>query len=108
CSLCNETQIDEAVNADMTVALFQSFGGLPMPNILSLLAIFLIFTFLVTSADSATYILGSMTSKGSLNPALIVKIIWGVLITAIAVVLLFAGGLNALQTASLTSALPFT
>ncbi|HLS08978.1 BCCT family transporter [Lentibacillus sp.] len=106
--LFNGTQIAEAVNADMTVALFQSFSGLPMSNILSILAIFLIFTFLVTSADSATYILGSMTSNGSLNPALTVKIIWGILITAIAVVLLFAGGLNALQTASLTSALPFT
>ncbi|WP_010532184.1 BCCT family transporter [Lentibacillus jeotgali] len=106
--LFNGTKIAEAVNADMTVALFQSFSGLPLPNVLSLLAIFLIFTFLVTSADSATYILGSMTSKGSLNPALTVKIVWGILITASAVVLLFAGGLNALQTASLTSALPFT
>src|SRR5699024_3785400 len=106
--LFNGTQIAEAVKADMTVALFQSFSGLPMSNILSILAICLIFTFLVTSADSATYILGSMTSNGSLNPALTVNIIWGILITAIAVVLLFAGGLNALQTASLTSALPFT
>ncbi|SFD95331.1 choline/carnitine/betaine transport [Lentibacillus persicus] len=106
--LFNGTQIAEAVNADMTVALFETFGDLPMTNVLSILAIFLIFTFLVTSADSATYILGSMTSRGSLNPALTVKVIWGVLITAIAVVLLFAGGLNALQTASLTSALPFT
>ncbi|SFA90156.1 choline/carnitine/betaine transport [Lentibacillus halodurans] len=106
--LFNGKQIAEAVNADMTVALFETFGELPITNILSILAILLIFTFLVTSADSATYILGSMTSKGSLNPALMVKIIWGILITAIAVVLLFAGGLNALQTASLTSALPFT
>ncbi|WP_164668189.1 BCCT family transporter [Virgibacillus doumboii] len=106
--LFNGTQIAEAVNADMTVALFETFTDLPMPIVLSLLSIFLIFTFLVTSADSATYILGSMTSKGSLNPALVVKIIWGVLITAIAVVLLLAGGLDALQTASLVSALPFT
>ncbi len=106
--LFNGTQIAEAVNADMAVALFETFGDLPMEMILSLMSIFLIFTFLVTSADSATYILGSMTSRGSLNPALTVKIVWGILITAIAVVLLVAGGLNALQTASLTSALPFT
>lgn len=106
--LNNGTQIAEAVNADVAVALFETYGDLPFSTILSLLSIFLIFTFLVTSADSATYILGSMTSKGSLNPPLIVKIIWGVLITAIAVVLLLAGGLDALQTASLISALPFT
>ncbi|MFD1173792.1 BCCT family transporter [Oceanobacillus picturae] len=106
--LFNGTKIAKAVNADMAVALFETFGTLPLTTVVSLLALFLIFTFLVTSADSATYILGSMTSKGSLNPALVVKIIWGVLITAIAVVLLLAGGLDALQTASLISALPFT
>ncbi|SDQ27350.1 choline/carnitine/betaine transport [Virgibacillus subterraneus] len=108
--LFNGTKIAEAVDADLAVALFESFGDLPFATILSLLSIFLIFTFLVTSADSATYILGSMTSKGSLNPALTVKVIWGILITAIAVVLLLAGGggLDALQTASLVSALPFT
>ncbi|MUV39141.1 Osmo-dependent choline transporter BetT2 [Lentibacillus sp. JNUCC-1] len=104
------TKIAEAVNNDIAVALFKTFGDLPFSIVLSVLSILLIFTFLVTSADSATYILGSMTSKGSLNPPLTVKIIWGVLITAIAVVLLLAGagGLDALQTASLISALPFT
>ncbi|GAA0349796.1 BCCT family transporter [Oceanobacillus oncorhynchi subsp. oncorhynchi] len=105
--LMNGTMIAEAVDHDLAVALFETFGTLPLSTITSLMAIILIFTFLVTSADSATYILGSMTSKGSLNPALITKFIWGGLITAIAVVLLVAGGLEALQTASLTSALPF-
>ncbi|WP_217588704.1 BCCT family transporter [Lentibacillus saliphilus] len=108
--LNNGTHIAEAVNNDIAVALFETYGDMPFSIVLSILSIMLIFTFLVTSADSATYILGSMTSKGSLNPALRVKMIWGVLITAIAVVLLLAGsgGLNALQTASLISALPFT
>ena len=102
------TQIAEAVNEDVTVALFEALGVVPFSDILSIISIVLIFIFMVTSADSATYILGSMTSKGTLNPAMITKIIWGVLITAIALVLLFTGGLNALQTASLTAALPFT
>ncbi|MEC5424995.1 BCCT family transporter [Virgibacillus sp. C22-A2] len=106
--LYSGSQIAEAVNADVAVALFETYGSLPLTTIMSLLSIFLIFTFLVTSADSATYILGSMTSRGSLNPALVVKLVWGILITAIAVVLLLAGGLDALQTASLISALPFT
>lgn len=102
------TKIAEAVNEDVAVALFETFKILPISSVLSVLAILLIFTFLVTSADSATYILSSMTSKGSINPSLFVKIVWGVLITAIAVVLLLAGGLDALQTASLITALPFT
>ncbi|WP_419892853.1 BCCT family transporter [Oceanobacillus kimchii] len=106
--LNNGTMIAEAVDEDLAVALFETFGTLPLSTLMSVSAIFLIFTFLVTSADSATYILGSMTSKGSLNPALVTKIVWGMLITAIAIVLLLAGGLEALQTAALTSALPFT
>ncbi|GAB3057563.1 BCCT family transporter [Virgibacillus ainsalahensis] len=106
--LNNGTQIAEAVNNDVTVALFEALAVVPFTDILSVISILLIFTFMVTSADSATYILGTMTSKGSLNPALITKIIWGVLITSIALVLLFTGGLDALQTASLTAALPFT
>ncbi|WP_339228698.1 BCCT family transporter [Oceanobacillus sp. FSL K6-2867] len=102
------TQIAGAVDVDLAVALFETFGTLPLSTISSVLAVLLIFTFLVTSADSATYIIGSMTSRGSINPSIITKVIWGILITAIAVVLLMAGGLEALQTASLTSALPFT
>src|SRR5690606_7998711 len=53
-------------------------------------------------------ILASMTTRGSLFPPLIVKMTWGFLMSAIAAVLLYAGGLEALQSASLVSALPFT
>ncbi|TFE02484.1 BCCT family transporter [Jeotgalibacillus sp. R-1-5s-1] len=104
------TNIAEAVNDDITSALFVTFNELPLSLVLSILAISLIFTFLITSADSATYIISSMTTTGGLNPPLIVRIIWGVLIGAITLVLLVAGenGLEALQTASLVSALPFT
>ncbi|WP_227396445.1 BCCT family transporter [Jeotgalibacillus aurantiacus] len=104
------TNIAEAVNNDITSALFVTFNELPLSLVLSILAISLIFTFLITSADSATYIISSMTTSGGLNPPLIVRIIWGILIGAITLVLLVAGenGLEALQTASLVSALPFT
>ncbi|WP_394220063.1 BCCT family transporter [Halobacillus trueperi] len=106
--LNNGTQIAEAVNNDITVALFEAYEYLPLTGILSFLSILLIATFLITSADSATYILASMTTNGSLTPALAIKVIWGILMAAIAGVLLVAGGLDALQTASLVSALPFT
>jgi glycine betaine transporter len=102
------TSIAEAVNADVTSALFTTYGELPLTFIVSILSILLIFTFLITSADSATYILGSMTSKGSLMPPLGVRIVWGILIGAIAAVLLLSSGLEGLQTASLVAALPFT
>ncbi|MHC8517407.1 BCCT family transporter [Sporosarcina sp. ITBMC105] len=104
----NGTKIAEAVDADVTSAIFETFKHLPLTGLMSVLAIILIFTFLITSADSATYILASMTTRGSLFPPLIVKMTWGFLMSAIAAVLLYAGGLEALQSASLVSALPFT
>ncbi|PTM59323.1 BCCT family transporter [Desmospora activa] len=105
--LFHGTQIAEAVNQNLTTSLFVTFNELPLSFLLSVMSILLIFTFLITSADSATYILGSMTSHGSLNPQLLVKVIWGILIAAIAGVLL-KGGLDSLQSASLVAALPFT
>jgi glycine betaine transporter len=101
------TQIAQAVSQDVTVALFELFDVLPLSKFLSLTALLLIATFLITSADSASYILGSMTTGGSENPPMSAKVVWGVLISAIAAALLFAGGLEALQTASLVAALPF-
>lgn len=106
--LKNGTNIAEAVDKDITSALFATMEHLPFTTLLSILAVILIATFLVTSADSATYILSSMTTNGSLLPPLIVKVVWGILMSAIAGVLLYTGGLEALQTASLVSALPFT
>lgn len=106
--LNNGTNIAELVNEDVTTALFTMFEQtLPLPGLLSVLAILLIFTFIVTSADSATYILASMTSGGTLNPKMPAKLIWGILMGSIAGVLLFTGGINGLETASLASALPF-
>ena len=102
------TNIAQAVDLDLTQALFVTFEQLPLTPLLNAFAIALIFIFLVTSADSATYILASMTSKGSIHPPLFLKIVWGVLISGTAAVLLYTGGLSALQTASLVSALPFT
>lgn len=100
--------ISDAVQNDVTSALFMMLGQFPWGYALSILAIFLIFTFLITSADSATFVLGVMTSKGDLNPAARVKVIWGVLQAAIAAILLVSSGLQGLQTASLLAALPFT
>ncbi|RTQ92718.1 BCCT family transporter [Lysinibacillus telephonicus] len=102
------TNIATLVNEDITVALFETLNNLPLSLIASIIGIILIFTFLITSADSATFIMASMTSKGSMNPAVITKLNWGVLMAAISAVLLYAGGLDALQTASLIAALPFT
>ena len=102
------TNIAEITNSNITLAFFSLLETLPMNEFLSIVAILLLFMFLITSADSATYILSSMTSGGSLNPPTGMKIVWGILISSIAIVLLSSSGLTGLQSASLIAALPFT
>jgi glycine betaine transporter len=90
------------------VALFAVLSQFPFGTVMSILAIFLISTFFITSADSATFVLGMQTTNGSLNPPNSVKFTWGLIQSAAAVVLLWSGGLGALQTASIIAAFPFT
>lgn len=97
-----------ATQDNITVALFEMFDLMPFSGVLSLIAIMLIFVFLVTSADSASYIVAQMTDNGSINPPLYKRVLWGVLIAAICFTLILAGGLAGLQSAAVLSALPFT
>jgi glycine betaine transporter len=100
--------IAEAVGADVSTALFAMFETLPMSGLLSGLATVLVLVFFVTSGDSATLVLGMMSTGGQANPSARVKIIWGVLVSGIAISLLLAGGIKAVQTATIVFALPFT
>jgi glycine betaine transporter len=100
--------LDAAVKADVSTALFVMFNALPWSNLLSVVATILVLVFFVTSGDSATLVLGMMSSNGDDNPKTGVKLIWGVLIAGIAISLLLTGGIQALQTATIVFALPFT
>ncbi|WP_124727881.1 glycine betaine uptake BCCT transporter [Staphylospora marina] len=90
------------------VLLFSVLEEFPLATLMTGLAIILISTFFITSADSAAFVLGMQTTHGSLNPPNSIKLIWGVIIAASAAVLLYSGGLQALQTASIIAAFPFT
>ncbi|WP_349410347.1 glycine betaine uptake BCCT transporter [Pseudalkalibacillus sp. SCS-8] len=90
------------------VALFGLFEQFPLGGVMSIIAILLISTFFITSADSATFVLGMQTTGGSLNPSNYIKFIWGGVVAASAAILLYSGGLTALQTASIIAAFPFT
>ncbi len=74
----------------------------------SLIAITLIGTFFITSADSGTFVLGMMTTGGSHTPGNKIKLTWGVLLAATALALLYTGGLQALQNTMIIAALPFS
>ncbi|USG64500.1 BCCT family transporter [Brevibacillus ruminantium] len=99
--------IGEAVKNDVSLALFTTLEQLPLGYMLSVAATVLIIIFFITSADSATFVLGMLSSDGRMNPSNPIKIIWGILQSSIAVVLLLSGGLQGLQTASIVAALPF-
>lgn len=91
--------------------LFGVFHHLPMGFVLSIVALLLIASFFITSADSATFVLGMQTSFGSLEPSSYIKVSWGIAQSLIAFILLFSGGdtgLNSLQSAAIISALPFS
>lgn len=92
----------------LETALFYTFQQLPLSGIMSAIAVLLIATFFITSADSATFVLGMQTTNGSLNPPNFVKISWGLFLAASAIILMGSGGLNGLQTAIIVSAFPLT
>ena len=89
-------------------SLFGVLENFPLSKTLSILAIVLIVVFFITSADSGTFVLAMMTTNGSLNPSNRLKVIWGILLAAMALVLLYSGGLQALQNTMIIAALPFS
>ncbi|HHQ69235.1 MAG TPA: BCCT family transporter [Halothiobacillaceae bacterium] len=95
------------VQADNAVALFMLYEHLPWSVITSFLSIVLIVTFFVTSSDSGSLVIDSLTSKPDLPTPVWQRVYWASIEGVIAAVLLVAGGLSALQAASITSALPF-
>ena len=80
---------------------------LPFTGLLTILTILIIAIFFITSADSATFVLAMYTSGGDLNPKAGLKITWGLIVGAVAIALMVAGGLSTLQTAAIASAFPF-
>ena len=95
------------VQADHTIALFMLFEHLPLSGLVSFIAVFLIITFFVTSADSGALVVDSLASGGQGNTQVWQRVFWALMLGLVASVLLIAGGLGALQTASIVSALPF-
>ncbi len=93
--------------ADAEAALFGMLDALPLGALTSLISVVLIMLYFITSADSASLVMGSLTSGGSLHPPSWLVVTWGVSMGAVAAVLLVAGGLNSLQTATILVALPF-
>jgi len=98
----------DAATIDVTRSLFALFDTLPMSNVLSVLAIGLVFVFLVTSVDSATFVLGMLTSEGSLEPPSSKKVAWGVTLGLLGGALTLAGDFEVVRACAVLGAIPFT
>ena len=97
----------QALGNGYETVLFTLFDSMPLPLLLSCIALVLLMIFFVTSADSAVLVLASMSTDEAGAPPAKRKLAWGVGIALIAGALLLAGGLDALQGMITISALPF-
>ena len=101
------TTLITAVQNDPSVALFEFLQHLPFSTFTSVLATVLVILFFVTSADSGALVIDYLTAESEHSP-LWQRMFWTVLIAVLSIMLLMVGGLSALQSATIMSALPFT
>lgn len=87
--------------------LFALLQGFPLSAVTSILAMIVIIAFFVTSSDSGSLVIDMLASGGNPDPPKVQRVFWALLEGLVAGVLLWAGGLAALQTASIATGLPF-
>jgi len=113
--------IDQVVNnigtlgsqglTEVPLAMFQMFDALPFGNMLSMLAVLLVLVFFITSSDSGSLVIDSITAGGKVDAPIPQRIFWALTEGAIAGALLWVGGteaIQALQAGAISTALPFT
>ena len=97
-----------ASDADLAVKLYEVLGQLPMAEITSFIGIVLVIVFFVTSSDSGSLVIDTITAGGKIDAPKPQRVFWGIIEGAIAIALLAGGGLAALQSAAVAAGLPFT
>ena len=98
----------EDAGFDESLAMFAMLDALPFSLLTTVVTIFVITVFFVTSSDSGSFVIDMIASGGSLNPPVGLRIFWALSEGAVAAVLLVAGGLGALQAGAIATGLPFT
>jgi choline/glycine/proline betaine transport protein len=99
--------LGEAVSKDVAVSIFVFLEQFPLSGVLSFVATLMVIIFFVTSSDSGSMVVDMLCSNGNNNTPLWQRIYWAGGEGVVAAVLLVAGGLGALQTMTIASALPF-
>jgi choline/glycine/proline betaine transport protein len=99
--------IAQAVQENIPVSLFVLLENFPLDVVTSALAVLVIITFFVTSSDSGSMVIDIITAGGDPDPPVLQRLFWAILEGVVAAALLLGGGLVALQTAAITTGLPF-
>ncbi|MEF2551409.1 BCCT family transporter [Aurantimonas sp. A2-1-M11] len=95
------------VEADLSVKLFAMLSQLPLASISSFIGIILVIVFFVTSSDSGSLVIDTITAGGKIDAPVPQRIFWATFEGLVAITLLIGGGLAALQGAAITTGLPF-
>ena len=103
----NMGSIAGAVKENVAVAIYVLLEQFPLAPLTNFVAMMLVVSFFVTSSDSGSLVVDAFTSGGKLNSPVVQRIFWASMEGAVAAVLLLGGGLGALQTAAITTGLPF-
>ncbi|RSK40661.1 BCCT family transporter [Mangrovimonas spongiae] len=106
-ALLGNLTIVEAVKDDVATAMFVFLEDFPLATVLNIVAIILVAGFFITSSDSGSLVVDSITSGGKIDAPVAQRVFWAVTEGTVAAVLLVGGGLKALQTAVIVTGLPF-
>src|SRR5699024_9495840 len=99
-------QLSDLATETVTFGMFENY---PLGSILSFVTIFVIAVFFITSADSATFVIGMFSTNGQLNPANTVKVTWGLTLSYMAAIVMYFGGeIEGFENMLIISALPFS
>lgn len=101
------TELGTMVNQNASVALFVFLENFPFSQVLSFISVLMIVIFFVTSCDSGAMVIDMLCSHGKNDTPLWQRLYWAIGVGLVAAILTLAGGLNALQTMTIVSALPF-
>ena len=99
--------LSAAVLKDSSTSLFVFLKQFPLSSITSIIGIFMVSVFFVTSSDSGSLVIDSITSGGKLNAPVGQRILWAQIEGFVAIALLLGGGLKAMQTASVSTGILF-
>ncbi|MDY6979602.1 MAG: BCCT family transporter [Pseudomonadota bacterium] len=97
-----------AASSELSLQLFMVLGEMPLTDITSFIGIVLVIVFFVTSSDSGSLVIDTITAGGKIDAPKPQRVFWGVIEGAIAIALLLGGGLAALQAIAVSAGLPFT